>query len=297
MIAMALLLEPALLIADEPTSALDVTLEAQIVELLRRLRDSHGTAILFVSHDLGVISQLCDRVVVMYAGRAVEQGRVEQIFDAPRHPYTQALLAAVPSLATAASDSRRSRAACRASPRCRRAAPSTRAARTPRTCACATCRATSRCPTAAACSATSTTSPAATRARRSRAAASVTARAVAERTASAVGADTSTPRAESRRALVRIESLRTYFDDSGGLLAAPHGRPAPAVRAVDDVDLELRRGEVVGLVGESGSGKTTLGRAILRPRSGHGRPRSCSTGRTSPGCRAGAYASCAAAPR
>ena len=75
MIAMALLLEPALLIADEPTSALDVTLEAQIVELLRRLRDSHGTAILFVSHDLGVISQLCDRVVVMYAGRAVEQGR------------------------------------------------------------------------------------------------------------------------------------------------------------------------------------------------------------------------------
>ena len=76
MIAMALLLEPALLIADEPTSALDVTLEAQIVELLRRLRDSHGTAILFVSHDLGVISQLCDRVVVMYVGRVVEQGSV-----------------------------------------------------------------------------------------------------------------------------------------------------------------------------------------------------------------------------
>ena len=97
MIAMALLLGPALLIADEPTSALDVTLEAQIVELLRRLRDSHGTAILFVSHDLGVISQLCDRVVVMYAGRAVEQGTVDQIFGAPRHPYTQALLAAVPS--------------------------------------------------------------------------------------------------------------------------------------------------------------------------------------------------------
>ena len=82
MIAMALLLEPALLIADEPTSALDVTLEAQIVELLRRLRESHGTSILFVSHDLGVVSHLCDRVIVMYAGRAVEQGTAEQIFGA-----------------------------------------------------------------------------------------------------------------------------------------------------------------------------------------------------------------------
>jgi oligopeptide/dipeptide ABC transporter ATP-binding protein len=97
MIAMALLLEPALLIADEPTSALDVTLEAQILELLRRLRQTHGTAILFISHDLGVIAQICDRVVVMYAGRAVEQADVVSIFEHPRHPYTQALLAAIPS--------------------------------------------------------------------------------------------------------------------------------------------------------------------------------------------------------
>jgi oligopeptide transport system ATP-binding protein len=109
MIAMALLLGPALLIADEPTSALDVTLEAQIVELLRRLRDDLGTAILFVSHDLGVISQLCDRVVVMYAGRAVEAGPVDQIFGAPRHPYTQALLAAVPSARHRGERLRRSR--------------------------------------------------------------------------------------------------------------------------------------------------------------------------------------------
>ena len=97
MIAMALLLEPSLLIADEPTSALDVTLEAQILELLRRLRETHGTAILFISHDLGVIAQLCDRVVVMYAGRAVEQADVISIFERPKHPYTQALLAAIPS--------------------------------------------------------------------------------------------------------------------------------------------------------------------------------------------------------
>ena len=91
------MLEPALLIADEPTSALDVTLEAQIVELLKRLRETHGTAIIFISHDLGVVAQICDRVVVMYAGRAVEEGDVVSIFEQPRHPYTQALLAAIPS--------------------------------------------------------------------------------------------------------------------------------------------------------------------------------------------------------
>jgi oligopeptide/dipeptide ABC transporter ATP-binding protein len=97
MVAMALQLEPGLLIADEPTSALDVTLEAQIVELLRRLRQEHGTAIVFISHDLGVVARLCDRVVVMYAGRIVEEGDVVSVFEKPLHPYTRALLAAVPS--------------------------------------------------------------------------------------------------------------------------------------------------------------------------------------------------------
>ncbi len=97
MIAMALLLEPAVLIADEATSALDVTLEAQILELLKRLRRERNTAIIFISHDLGVVSQICDRVVVMYAGRTVEEGEVVPLFERPLHPYTQALLAAVPS--------------------------------------------------------------------------------------------------------------------------------------------------------------------------------------------------------
>jgi peptide/nickel transport system ATP-binding protein len=95
--ATALLLEPALLIADEPTSSLDVTLEAQILLLLEQLRREHDTAILLVSHDLGVIAQVCDRIVVMYAGRQVEQGDVVSVFERPRHPYTQALLAAAPS--------------------------------------------------------------------------------------------------------------------------------------------------------------------------------------------------------
>jgi len=97
MIAMALVLKPALLIADEITSALDVTLEAQILQLVCDLRDDSQTAVLFVTHDLGVVAQVCDRVVVMYCGRTVEEGNVADIFDQPRHPYTRALLASVPS--------------------------------------------------------------------------------------------------------------------------------------------------------------------------------------------------------
>jgi peptide/nickel transport system ATP-binding protein len=97
MIAMALLLEPSLLIADEPTSALDVTLEVQIVELLDELRRQHGTAIMFISHDLAVVAQLCDRVMVMYAGEAIEEADIAPLFAEPLHPYTQALLAAIPS--------------------------------------------------------------------------------------------------------------------------------------------------------------------------------------------------------
>jgi len=96
-IAMALMLEPSLLIADEPTSALDVTLELQILELLERLRREHGTAILFISHDLGVVARVCERVVVMYAGRTVEEGSVRDLYGSPLHPYTTALLGAVPT--------------------------------------------------------------------------------------------------------------------------------------------------------------------------------------------------------
>ena len=96
-IAAAIANNPALLLADEPTTALDVTIQAQILSLLRSLRDRHGTGILLIAHDLGVVAQLADRVGVMYAGQLVESGPVAAIFAAPRHPYTRALLAAQPT--------------------------------------------------------------------------------------------------------------------------------------------------------------------------------------------------------
>lgn len=96
MIATALACSPPLLIADEPTTALDVTIQAQIIELIKQLRRKLRTSIVWITHDLGVVAGLADRIVVMYAGQIVEQGPVEQIFAAPSHPYTRALLASVP---------------------------------------------------------------------------------------------------------------------------------------------------------------------------------------------------------
>ena len=98
MVAMGLLCEPDLLIADEPTTALDVTVQAQISHLMSALRQKSNTAIILITHDLGVVAGLCDRVLVMYAGEAVECGSVEQIYYDPKHPYTQGLLASVPRL-------------------------------------------------------------------------------------------------------------------------------------------------------------------------------------------------------
>ena len=98
MIAMALMSDPQLLLADEPTTALDVTIQAQIMALLGELRRDMGLSVVLVSHDLGVIAQVCDRVNVMYAGRIVEQGTVQEIFHNPQHPYTKGLLNSLPRL-------------------------------------------------------------------------------------------------------------------------------------------------------------------------------------------------------
>ena len=137
MIAMALACGPRLLIADEPTTALDVTVQAQILDLLRRLREETGTAIILITHDLGVIAELADDVVVMYAGQIVERAPVRRLFEAAQHPYTIGLLGAIPEL-----DRRRARLAtiegtvpdlgaelpgCRFAPRCPFAQPRCRA--------------------------------------------------------------------------------------------------------------------------------------------------------------------------
>jgi peptide/nickel transport system ATP-binding protein/oligopeptide transport system ATP-binding protein len=128
MIAMALACRPKLLIADEPTTALDVTIQAQILDLLMDLRDEFGMAIVIITHNMGVVAETADRVIVMYAGRVVEEARVESVFDAPRHPYTRGLLSCIPSLEGTARrltaipgtlpDPRRRPPGCRYAPRC-----------------------------------------------------------------------------------------------------------------------------------------------------------------------------------
>ncbi|MDR1249497.1 MAG: ABC transporter ATP-binding protein [Treponema sp.] len=132
MIAMALSCNPKLLIADEPTTALDVTIQAQILDLMRELRDRTGTAIMLITHDMGVVAEMADDILVMYAGKAVEYGPAERIFASPKHPYTQGLLRSIPRLDEdtetlyaikgAVPGSRDLPPGCRFAPRCSRAA-------------------------------------------------------------------------------------------------------------------------------------------------------------------------------
>jgi peptide/nickel transport system ATP-binding protein len=118
MIARALICGPSLLIADEPTTALDVTIQGQILELLRSLKREFGMSILFITHDLGIVAQMADRVAIMYSGRIVESGPVRDIFRHPAHPYTRALLAAVPRLGDIDRRRRIAPIGCRFHPRC-----------------------------------------------------------------------------------------------------------------------------------------------------------------------------------
>src|SRR5574341_1555206 len=169
MIAMALILKPALLIADEPTTALDVTTQAEILRLIRDLQRESGTAVLFITHDFGVVAEIADRVAVLKLGGLVESGPAGQVLTQPRHAYTRMLLAAVPGLAA------------------RKA-----------------------------------------------------------------------PLPGERATVIRTRGLTKVFK-TGGWLRRSH-----QVRAADDVEIQVRKGETLGVVGESGSGKSTIARLLAR---------------------------------
>jgi peptide/nickel transport system ATP-binding protein len=254
MIASALLSSPSLLVADEPTSALDVTLEAQILELIVGLRKELGTAILYITHDLGVIARLCDRVIVMYAGNIVESGDVFAIFDTPKHPYTQALLRSHPShcvredrlrtIPGRVPSLRDLPAGCKFAPRCdmaRRLCQHTEPDYFAVDGQHVLCHAYGPNWDQAG--------PAVIRPPETR-------KSVALRTSATEGA--------GEEVIVETEQVRTHFRDHVALVGQILGQTGGVCRAVDGVDLEIRRGETLGLVGESGSGKTTLGRTILR---------------------------------
>ena len=235
-IAMALANDPALLILDEPTTGLDATVEAEVLDLIRQLRAEFGTSILFISHNLGVVSSVCDRVGVLYAGTLVEEGPTAALFVGPRHPYTVGLLRCLPQRGQRKADGPLNTIrgflpaagtevqGCIFAPRCALADEHCRAVE-PALVACGKDR-SSRChyherapglPVAVA----------------------------ADRAASTLPSSSGTP-------VLRIENLSKTFHVKGQPL-----------RVLRDIDIELRAGETLGLVGESGSGKTTLARVLL----------------------------------
>jgi peptide/nickel transport system ATP-binding protein len=237
MIAMALACNPKLLIADEPTTALDVTIQRQILDLLRQLRDQRGMAILFITHDLGVIAEIADEVAVMFRGRIVEYAPVEQIFTAPQHPYTKGLLACRPKLETKLRRLPTVADFMTTTPRAEggydiveKPMPPERLRQLetvgrgrllhPQSELAALGHPFDRVPKTA------------------------DAQCVAEGT----------------QPVLRLEDLHVWYPIKSGIFRKTTGH----IRAVDGVSFNVYRGQTLGLVGESGCGKTTTGRAIVR---------------------------------
>ncbi|MET9020817.1 ABC transporter ATP-binding protein [Actinopolymorpha sp. NPDC004070] len=294
MIAIALSCDPALLIADEPTTALDVTTQARILDLLKDLQDQTGMAMVFITHDLGVVAEIADEVTVMYLGKVAEHGTVREIFDEPKHPYTQALLRSIPTMRGAGRQGRQRLAAIRGMVPHPQNRP-------------AGCPFHTRCDRVIA-GVCDKQDPPLVRFGRDHLAqchlyrgsgepAAVGAGAPGGRTANGDQAPSGpvvleTPKVPaggaggapvevrerpagppsrsqhaSGSALVEVRDLSMHFPIKRGMF----GRTTGAVRAVDSVDLTIAPGETLGLVGESGCGKTTLGRClarVLQPSSG-----------------------------
>ncbi len=234
MFAMALATDPELLVLDEPTTGLDATVEAEVLDLVEALRDQFDTAILFVSHNLGIVARVCERVGVLYAGRLIEQGRARELFDDPRHPYTQALLRCAPRLGMSKDRDR---------------LDPIPGSLPPLGVQVDGCIYADRCPIARD---------------RCRAEAPPLAEFAGTHLARCFfpGEVPDIPRAEAppavamhpqtHEALLQVEHLVKSYKFSG-----------TEVVAVADVDLELESGEVLGLVGESGSGKTSLAKSVV----------------------------------
>ena len=246
LIAIALACQPDLLIADEPTTALDVTIQAQILDLVNDLQDELGMAVLFITHDLGVVAETCDRVAVMYAGEIVEEGPVEEIFANPSHPYTYALLESiprdgvdrlqpvtgnVPSLIDLPEG-------CHFEPRCPWSEP--------------------RC-----------TGQEIPYLQHGGEGVDHRAKCVLEEFdeseyGSEAGAVAAAESTRTDRTLVAVEDLKKHFSQADDLLDRYLGSDPGTVKAVDGVSFDVHEGETLGLVGESGCGKSTTGETILR---------------------------------
>lgn len=258
-IAIAIACDPDVLVLDEPTTGLDVTTEAHILDLVESLRARTGAAIVYITHNLGVVSRLCDVVAVMYAGEIAEQGAVEAVFRAPRHPYTRALLDCLPSVTGprrspwlpavegGLPDPRLSIDSCQFAPRCRLAREQCRAS-----------------PPAL--------EPTADAGHLSRCFFWREVQGASE--ALRAGSLPAAANIRSANPVLKVRDLVHSYDE--GLMWSGLGTP---VRTLDGVSLDVNAGEIVAVVGESGSGKTTLARCIVglqRPKAGEiqvdGRP-------------------------
>jgi peptide/nickel transport system ATP-binding protein len=249
LIAMALSTEPRLLILDEPTTGLDVTTQAAILELFRELTGDRQTAVLYVSHNLGVVATLCDQVAVLYAGELVEDAPVTQLFSSPYHPYSEGLLGSIPYIGQTKNEVTLRAIPgqippigerpeyCVFAPRCALAIekcmverPGLEQASAERSVRCF------RWPEIKA----------------------------GELTTSQDTADMKAPAlSPSEEIVLQIKDLKVYFDLGRPLGEVLRRRPSQVVKAVEDVDLSLVRARTLGIVGESGSGKTTLARAVV----------------------------------
>jgi peptide/nickel transport system ATP-binding protein len=253
MIAMALCCNPRILIADEPSTALDVTTQAQILDLLRELQEAHHMAIIFITHDLGVIAEIADDVAVMYLGRVVEEAPVKEIFHAPKHPYTRALMTSMPNIYSPS----RTRlpsiqgsiphplnrpTGCAFHPRCPSFMPGVCERAEP---ALLELTAAQR----VSCFLYDHTQP------RPAVAATPVVQVV-----NGTEAPATKGRSESTTALLEVKNLTKFFPIQKGFLRRVVGH----VRAVDQISFTLKQGETLSLVGESGCGKTTTARCVLR---------------------------------